>query len=345
MAKKKQTQKGIYSLTGTSNVITINSSAMTHSIVEGQVIGNGGAITDMANLGVSIQQISDTQIKLERYASYSGSVTIHWQIVEYDSNVTVQRGSASMDTTSELVTISTVNLANTYLKCTTRGGSMPTMLDDGLIEGYFFDASTVGFRCSFPNITNIVEWQVVESPDFSVQSINAIASNSTYDDITISSVTTAQTRLEISYDKDTTNIDTNQLRGARLLDSTTVRLSAYASGDCRFSLFVISDIDITIQRGWTIVSSNIVNIAILTSPILDSMYHCVGAYSWCVITDPGGNIDQYGFHIIPNSDTQIALTRRNTTPDAVVSWEVETLSDVVNVNTFIWNNILMMKRR
>ncbi len=139
------------------------------------VFGLSGSQTNPAEIQVSGQLTGPGQITFIRDGSEGniGSIDLHWYVVEF-LGITVQRGSASIDSTvaSASVSIAPVNLAKTFPMISIRKAGKSFRATD------FAQASLPGSTTLQIDLGGIpspgtvveVEWQVVEWSDSSVSS-------------------------------------------------------------------------------------------------------------------------------------------------------------------------------
>jgi hypothetical protein len=103
----------------------------------------------------------------ERVGS-STNVTIEWSVVEFLSGVSVQRGSEPLNAPTKNVTISSVDLTKSFPLATLRIGGTVTS-DDDFIRSRLTSATNLELAAFNDRADAVVEWQVIEYADASVQ--------------------------------------------------------------------------------------------------------------------------------------------------------------------------------
>lgn len=336
MPKVKSRQSGSFNMgsTTTQQDVTISSVVTSKSIVIVQVEGSE-SIYDADSFCITGKLTSSTNLRFNRYATVAAGIDVWWQVIEYENSggvtVDVQAGSLTLDSTTENVTISSVDTSKSFSIAQVRGDTFTSTMD-GIIYRHMITSSTnLQVDGTETSSNNVMEWQVVEFSDASVQALSGTTTNATYTDVTISSVTTDDSFLMVSYSDSGSTIDLNQLKGARIYSSTAVRLSAYVAGQMYYGFYVISSTNYVVQRGWTGVTGASLNVDITAVTQSKCLLNLGGIYNnYQTVDSYEENIQEFGFRIsFVDSDT-IILDRDSSTNGATVSWEVIEFSDPVS---------------
>ena len=244
-------QSGTTTLTGTSQTAAITSVDTSKAFL---VFGVNVNENEPTKAQISGQITNSTTLTFARIAT-GNTVTITWQVVEFASGVSVQRGAADISGTGypANATLVAVNIAKSFPIISHR------------TYGSSFDANDF-WKAKITSPTNLemdadndpdvgfIEWQVVEYSDASVQQGDlSFASGDASKTDTVTSVDTSKSWLIYSYDTLTGTIaDIGQklIRG-RLTNSTTLTFDRNNTGvtaDLSWYLVEFSDLTTT-QHG------------------------------------------------------------------------------------------------
>ncbi|HID93308.1 MAG TPA: hypothetical protein EYP60_04340 [bacterium (Candidatus Stahlbacteria)] len=315
-------------LTDTTKNVTITSVNLTKSIVIIQMGGAGAAIYTASTYCARAKLTSSTNLQINRNMA-NPALDIYWQVIEFSSGVSIQQGTASLSSSSVNVTVTSTDLNKSWSLCTAEGNFSVTHTDS-LVEHMLTTSTNLNLQTSGSGSGHQADWQVIEMDDATVQSFNGTVSG-TYQDITITSVTTAEAFVSVSYSKNGSNlVDGDELKGARLYSSTAVRLSAYASDTQNYSLYVIEDSNISVQRGWDAISGTGVNKTISSVTQSKCMLKNGGQYQcWNTWNNYyNENIQEFSTWITFDSSTQISVDRDVGSYSITSSWEVVEFEDV-----------------
>ncbi|HDY75884.1 MAG TPA: hypothetical protein ENH49_05105, partial [Candidatus Marinimicrobia bacterium] len=107
---------------------------------------------------------SSTTVEFERVTNESSTISIQWYVVEFQSGVTVQRGSVNQSSSTVNVPINPVSSLNqayvTWSKTPSSGDG--AWSDDDPIVGELTTTSNLQFRVNVDNSNHVIWWQVIE---------------------------------------------------------------------------------------------------------------------------------------------------------------------------------------
>jgi len=155
--------------------------------------------------------------------------------------VNIQTGLASFGDSVTNVTVSSYTASKTWLRYSMRVDGNDNAWDCQVIARKV-DSTTVQFERRGNTGTAYVRWWLIECDDFSVQDIDSAAplASTTYEDHTISAVTTSRTFVDVSA-RMSGDRESDTHPRVRLTSSTNVRieLGAGASGDFEYFIQVV----------------------------------------------------------------------------------------------------------
>ena len=258
-------------------------------------------------------------------------VTVTWQVVEFLSGISVQRGSTSLSTATSNVTIAAVALPKSFCLVSLRTGGSAYSHDD-FVRARLTSITNLELSVGAPSPNNaVVEWQVVEHDDASVQSGDiAWQSTETSRAATIAPVDPNRSWLTYSYDTDTasaTDIGRNLIRG-RLTSATTLMFDRDKSGSAPgLSWSVVELLDgTTVQRGSEAFGTSETQRNVTVGSVNLSRALAVGGYAERGGKSPYGVTDNPGvgwFTLELTSATNLRATRGLTgSCTADLAWQV-----------------------
>ncbi len=157
-------------------------------------------------------------------SSGSGDITIKWYVAEFESGVTVQRGSVATSSTTINVPLTSVDLSKSFPIVSLRvGGTVNS--DDDFVRAKL--TSSTNLQLTFDEVRSdgVVEWQVVEYNDAQVQSGDvSFTPGESPKTASISSVDTGKSWLIYTYQTNVvsqSNIGEKLVRGV-ITNSTTL---------------------------------------------------------------------------------------------------------------------------
>ncbi len=213
---------GTASLTGTSTTVTLCDSVdLTKSVLFFTITNDNNSVGGNLVTGELTNEITATF----RRDGSNGTVSIAWQVVEYSSGVTVQRGSTTVSSTTTNQSITAVaDLTETFPVISMLNSGSTYGSDDGVIAE-LTSTTNLQFRCSSSGFD--VYWQVVEYDSCSVESFS-LSFSGTSSTATISSVTTSKTMI-IGSHYQSGNVNMDDLPRTELTNSTTVTCTRVGS--------------------------------------------------------------------------------------------------------------------
>ena len=285
---------------------------------------------------VSGQISSASVLAFNRYDVCVGvDVSIKWYVAEFNSGVTVQRGTVDMaNSTVKNVPISAITLANSFpLISLKKGGS--NYGGDDFIKAKLTSTTNLELSTTSAAGDATVEWQVVQMTDANVQSNSAPVSFAAGDltkTAAISNIDTTRSWLLFSYTSDfgtTADIGQKLIRGE--MTSTQLTFSRAASG-------VVADITYyviqfpagtSVQKGTATIGSTLTTAPVTISSVdLTNKRVMAAASGWqnhmgsvAYTSDDNPGVGSVKMDI--TSATNLQLTRGITGSAAVaVSWWV-----------------------
>ena len=160
----KSVQRGSATIgSGQSSIsITISPIVMSKSVLTISYTANSGASTDVPSTAVCSGRIDSTNgVTFYRATSATQQILIEWQLVEYDTGVSVQRGNISASGTSFSATIVPVDVSKSMVLsyCSPSGSSATSV--QAQVMSRIESSISVGFSrpTNFGNIS--IDWQVV----------------------------------------------------------------------------------------------------------------------------------------------------------------------------------------
>ena len=222
-------QSGTVTLAGGSSSTTATIAAVdpTRAFLTFTVRGSDNSPDDLLVTG---ELTNATTVTFAR-EGVTGTMNVEWSVVEFVSGVTVQRGSATLSSTTTNVPISSVDLSRSFV------------LTNSRVTGGTFGASdfpraaltsSTNLRISIPSSAgNVVKWQVIQYDDASVQrGTTSFASGDSSKTATVSAVDTSKAWLVYSNSTaagTANNIGQKLIRG-RVTNGTTLTFDRSSTG-------------------------------------------------------------------------------------------------------------------
>ncbi len=316
-------QEGSATLTANTTDITISTVTKNQSIAKISLKSSGGGTNLTSHLVTGILT-SGTNLRLQRSSSTSNCV-VCWQVIEFNSDVTVQTLEVSHSASFSVNTaVSTVNLSRTISFNSCRTSTSPTNgMRDILTRERLTSSTNVRSNCYQSDTNMIIACHVVEfGAEVTVQQFDGTFSTASTD-ITISSVTTANTWITGNvFPLGTTNVDADQVPGRRLFDSTTVRVSSYTAYDWYDNTYVVSSNDTTVTRGYaaetTITGTETISVE------KDASMVNIGGNAGSIVTcnTTSESFADFSFCAEMNSNTLMSWSRESSANTASLPWEV-----------------------
>ncbi len=223
-------QSGTTTITGGSKTVTITSVDTSKAFL---VFGVNVTEQEPSKAQISGQITNATTLTFERVVS-GNTVTITWQVVEFTSGVSVQRGAADISGTGfpANATLTAVNTAKSFPILSHRTDG-PDFDSDDFWKAKITTPTNLEMNSNNDPDVGFIEWQVVEYSDASVQQGDlSFASGDASKTDTLTSVDTSKSWLIYSYMTQTgtiSDIGQKLIRG-RLTNSTTLTFDRNNTG-------------------------------------------------------------------------------------------------------------------
>lgn len=332
MAVLKSIQEGLLaSWTGNNTTITISAVDTTKAFVKiSWRIDNN----EPQYYLVSAQLENSTTVRIQRYSSGGNPVNLRWQVVEFSSGVTVQRGSRVLNSATENVTISAVDTSKSFPILTLRNIGIIYSPDDG-VEAYISSSTNLQLSAGVAGAWVTMEWQVVEYDTASVQVVQQAVSSQNVN-VGISSVNLDQTFLIGTWSPSTgLNPLANLWPNWKLTSSTNLNFYRYSTGtstiNCTVYIVTIPG-EISVQRvNVTVPNGNFYHEETITEVDMDRTL-LIGATNGCALTaantsDDSAAVTAFAFGYI--SSTIARVTRTQNWADAIILLEVVEFIDTI----------------
>jgi hypothetical protein len=325
MAVLKNIQSGVKSFTGTSDSITIDSVVTSKTIIF--VSSSTDTTQDGPGAGLFTAHLSNsTTISLSR-DNNTGTHTIRWYAVEFESGVNVQRGTINLTSTSQGVTLSTVTVSQSWATITLRNLGTAYGNDD-MVRGIITSATNLQLQVASAGTggVDLVAWQVIDYDDATVQQISTGTTTATSNNQSISTIDIAKSFI-VGASYTTTNCGANDMFRFYINSSTQVSFTRYAGASVDFNAYVveIGDSGFSSQRGQgTLASGSTSATPMLTGVDTDRSIGIIGGVHGYLQNNnsTGEEFDKMSFSIYLSSSTQATLTRGASGQTATYAWEV-----------------------
>tara|TARA_Y100000034_G_C6854657_1_gene388185 strand:- start:350 stop:1393 length:1044 start_codon:yes stop_codon:yes gene_type:complete len=320
-------QEGSFTFLGTTTTtnITVSSVNTSRSLVYISVRGTGSGGYGLQYYFFTGELTSSTNIALTRgAASVSETCVVNWQLLEFDSTVSIQRGTKVLSAVNNDVTVTSldtsksISIANVRTSSAAAGGYSRHFVRDRItsstnlrINHYIGDAN---MTCA---------WQTIEfGSDVSVQQVDGTGSLNPFD-VTVTSVDTSKSFVWGSFMSNTGNIDGRDVRSYRLFNSTTVRAEAFGASNSQFyNYYVVEMTTGSVVRGYDFTGAAFMSTAISVTKA-ESLGHIGGNQT--TMGEANTYEDNYndgGATISVDSDSQVTWQRGKTTYQCSFTWEV-----------------------
>lgn len=159
----KSVQRGSAALvTGASTSVVINAVDMSSSIVLISFSAGSGQTTDTPSSAVcSARLASEASIFIYRQISSPQPVYVSWEVVEYESGVSVQRGTIGKSGTSFTTTVSPVDMLKSYSIHTSSPYNSSAVAVRARVYGGLSSSTGLTFSRSTDFGSISIDWQVV----------------------------------------------------------------------------------------------------------------------------------------------------------------------------------------
>ena len=159
----KSVQHGFAALvTGNSTSVVIKAVDMSRSIVLISFSADHALSVDKPLYTVCTARLaSATLLSISRFTSASQRILVSWQVIEYESGVSVQRGTISNSGVAFSTSISPVDVSKSYTVHT----SAPYGTDATAVQAQVYGGLSSSTELNFSRFTNFgptsIDWQVV----------------------------------------------------------------------------------------------------------------------------------------------------------------------------------------
>jgi len=326
MAVFKSIQEGVLSgWTDNSQAITISAVDTTKAFVK---ISYRIDSADPQYYLINCQLENSTTVRIKRYSG-GVAVTIHWQVIEFTSGVTVQRGVRYMNSTTENISISSVDLSKSFPIITWLNLGTQFSTEDAM-QAYISSSTNLELKAYGAGGTVEVQWQVIEYDNASVQVVHDHIVNSDNTNATISAVNLDKTFYVGSWGSSLAPTGTHNMPSWFLTSTTNLQFYRFdpSTNVVRATVYIISTDDVNVQRGeFPINSGNYSNDHVLTAVNLDrtlllgGSIHC----TWGTANNGDDHAAEAAFSFEKISSTLVRMTRAQNWNDSwvlslVVEW-------------------------
>ncbi|MCB0489073.1 MAG: T9SS type A sorting domain-containing protein [Cyclobacteriaceae bacterium] len=290
--------------------------------------------TDPGDFHVGGQITNNTTLTFTRNNNSTATVTIKWQVFEFSSGVTVQRGITAAGTGATNVTISSVDLTKSFV-IATQSVDGTTMGDNDAFTANL--TTTTNLQLTVTAGTPQIYWQVVTYNESIVKKFTTtLSAGSTSTTTTISpAITTLSKAFVISYHTISANVNADDLPRTVLTNSSTVTYTRVGStATMNFVTYVIEFTDLsTVSRGSQAFGSTVVTQNVTTSSAASSGVfgpgHAgkQGSTSFATDDNPGHAWFTYELNSSSNLLIQRATGTAGGNSTATAPWQVVTFED------------------
>ncbi len=239
-------QRGTATVTGTTTDVTVNSVDMSKSFLTFSTTCDDADVRDFM---LSCALTSSTNIRFQRVGNGT-TADVAYELIEFYGDITVQHGSHTIASTTDNITISSVDLDKTFVVATIRRTGTDYGSDDGFIADL---TGPTNLQIRAGGTGAVVEYQVVQYDDSHVRTLKttlaAGETNVTRDFTagcsTTNGVNTSKTFL-ISQHTQSGSTSADDLPKVTLEDSTTVRIQRNTGNhDLEYIIYVVETFDST----------------------------------------------------------------------------------------------------
>ena len=329
-ARLKSVQSGsvTFATTDTTKTATITAVVLSMSFV---VFGVSLDENEPIKGSISAQITATTTVTFQRIGTATNSLTVHWYVAEFTSGVTVQRGSVTTATTTENVTLTTVDTARSFPLVSFRSNGTNFDANDFVRAEITTSTNLLLTMDNGADTGDVIEWQVVEYLDAEVQTGNLsfLTTDSSKTD-TITSVDTSKSWLIFNYKSaGGTSADIGQklVRGV-ITDSTTLTFDRSNTGqtlDLTYYLIEFEDATTVAKGQHTFGTSDTsVNKTISISDTTRAIATAGGGPCGCGGMSDYSADDKPGtgwFTLDITSTTNLTIARDSGTPSSTASLE------------------------
>jgi hypothetical protein len=301
------------------------------------------ASTTMA-IGAVRGTITDSTTLTFTRVTTTTAITVEWQVVEFSSGVTVQRGSVSHSATTTNVALTTLTTAKSWPIITFSTNNTTWNVPYVQVSAEITSTTNLAIVGSAAS-SFTVEWQTVEYDNCtSALYSKTVANNSTGSTQAVTSVTQNKTLLFDSfYADDDPHAPENFGRWALTSATVVTYVNPADSGNGSHfhKLYVVSFSDaITTQRASLSLGTNASATSTVTSvTTANTMVHILGAFGTCAATGYGTNgFVRNACTSVMTDSTTVTIARNTGTSTSTCSWELIDFTAILvtgSVRTFV----------
>lgn len=252
-AKLFRKQSGTVTLTGTSGTVTIFPVNLGKSfLVFSATSSNNTSGSDSGNALVAGVLTNATTLTFSR-GNATVNATIHWQIFEFVSGVTVQRGTANIAASPTDITLTAVDVAKSFPIVNGSSGASGNYGQNDSFNAEITSATNLRLTAGSPIAT--AYWQVVQYDDAIVKKVTATMGTSASDNTVNVTLSPAITNLNKAMvlsnhaTSGTASLAGQHIPQTKLIDASTVqffRTAPHPSAIFTFVAYVIEFTDNTL---------------------------------------------------------------------------------------------------
>lgn len=332
----KNVQRGSVTFTSGANRMPVTLSAAvdpTKTIVWGGISHGGGrsAGSNPNDSRIAFDLESATTLALERLGSPATAPVVEWQVVEFATGVSVQRGLRSLTTAETTVNVTlptAVDLTKSFVLVSVAPNTTSQTTDERwTVRSRLTTSTNLELSRNESGIAVDVYWQVVQMDGASVQrNLRTLASGAASGTSTITSVSTSNSFLIMSYRgaAAVNGIESQYMARGTITNGTTLtfnRVSTTNSVDIAWEVVSMSD-GTTVQTGARSTTAT-------GNTTLDQTITAVDtSKSFVYLSAQGGsgtataNLDEASWTGTLTSSTNLRLQRGGSGTNGTVNWQV-----------------------
>lgn len=154
----KSIQRGTATMNSTTVNVAISAVDLTKAVVIVNFASLNANITD-SEVSIKATLTSSTNLQLSNIVATYGIIVVSWTVIEFNNVKSLQSGSYTSTSTSDSITISSVNMAKSQLfySSTSNNGNPSQYI---LLNCYLSNATTI--TISHYAATRVISWYLVE---------------------------------------------------------------------------------------------------------------------------------------------------------------------------------------
>lgn len=310
----RQIERGETTLATTATTATITLATTLADTAKAIIIitGRSGSANSL-DYQVTADIISTTQIKFDRAATPGIDMVIEWQVVEYTQGVSVQRFNVTQSGTLINTTITAIDTAKAFPIVTARQTGT-TLGSDDFVIAEMTTTTNLQTRSVAGSASYIVNVQVVQFEDATVQKFVTTYGTGATMDLTVSAIDPAKTFWFFSIDSSASTFG-NHMPYLDYINSTTLRFTRQNAAGINFNVvaYVVSIPNgITVQNITTTIASSGTTVSPSIAPVRPEFttYHACGVYQrWASVNAADDDAGGFSFGIDTLTSTSFTATR------------------------------------